>query len=124
MKRNIPWASYTLAFVLALGFGSVVGAIQEKTTNGKAVSVTGYLQTRRASPLEEQVVMMSRSDQSAELKLVVTNTLIVTDIQRSVAFYRDVLGATRATRGRADVSAAREHLAYYQRRRRPDRRQA
>jgi catechol 2,3-dioxygenase-like lactoylglutathione lyase family enzyme len=49
--------------------------------------------TRRASPLEEQVVMMSRSDQSADLKLVVTNTLIVADIQRSVAFYRDVLGA-------------------------------
>src|SRR5580658_7064540 len=38
--------------------------------------------------------MMSPSDQSAELKLVVTNTLIVRDIQRSVAFYRDVLGAT------------------------------
>jgi len=36
---------------------------------------------------------MSRSDQSADLKLVVTNTLIVADIQRSVAFYRDVLGA-------------------------------
>jgi len=38
--------------------------------------------------------MMSPSDQSAELKFVVTNTLIVRDIQRSVAFYRDVLGAT------------------------------
>ena len=38
--------------------------------------------------------MMSRSDHSAELKLVVTNTLIVRDIQSSVAFYRDVLGAT------------------------------
>ena len=37
---------------------------------------------------------MARSDQSAELKFVVTNTLIVADIQRSVAFYRDVLGAT------------------------------
>jgi len=37
---------------------------------------------------------MSRSDQSAELKLVVTSTLIVRDIQSSVAFYRDVLGAT------------------------------
>jgi len=37
--------------------------------------------------------MRSPSDQSAELKLVVTNTLIVADIQRSVAFYRDVLGA-------------------------------
>jgi lactoylglutathione lyase len=37
---------------------------------------------------------MSPSNQSAELKLVVTNTLIVRDIHRSVAFYRDVLGAT------------------------------
>jgi len=37
---------------------------------------------------------MSRSGQSTELKLVVTNTLIVRDIQSSVAFYRDVLGAT------------------------------
>ena len=36
---------------------------------------------------------MSPSDRSAELRLVVTNTLIVADIQRSVAFYRDVLGA-------------------------------
>jgi lactoylglutathione lyase len=35
---------------------------------------------------------MSRSDQSAELKFVVTNTLIVADIQRSVAFYSNVLG--------------------------------
>jgi lactoylglutathione lyase len=31
--------------------------------------------------------------QSTELKCVVTNTLIVGDVQRSVAFYRDVLGA-------------------------------
>ncbi len=37
---------------------------------------------------------MARPDQRAELKFVVTNTLIVGDIQRSVAFYRDVLGAT------------------------------
>ena len=37
---------------------------------------------------------MCQSDQNAELKLVVTNTLIVRDIQSSVAFYRDVLGAT------------------------------
>jgi lactoylglutathione lyase len=29
-----------------------------------------------------------------DLKFVVTNTLIVADIKRSVAFYRDVLGAT------------------------------
>jgi lactoylglutathione lyase len=34
------------------------------------------------------------SSENAELKFVVTNTLIVRDIQRSVAFYRDVLGAT------------------------------
>ncbi|MGA7927339.1 MAG: hypothetical protein WCA20_15285 [Candidatus Sulfotelmatobacter sp.] len=38
--------------------------------------------------------MPSRPDQAAELKFVVTNTLIVRDIQRSVAFYRDVLVAT------------------------------
>jgi len=37
---------------------------------------------------------MSRPDQRAELKFVVTNTIIVANIQRSVAFYRDVLGAT------------------------------
>jgi lactoylglutathione lyase len=37
--------------------------------------------------------MMSRSDRNVELRLVVTNTLIVADIQRSVAFYHDVLGA-------------------------------
>jgi len=37
---------------------------------------------------------MSQSTPSAELKFVVTNTLIVQDIKRSVAFYRDVLGAT------------------------------
>ena len=33
-------------------------------------------------------------DQSVEPKFVVTNTLIVRDIKQSVAFYRDVLGAT------------------------------
>jgi lactoylglutathione lyase len=32
--------------------------------------------------------------QDAELKFVATNTLIVENIERSVAFYRDVLGAT------------------------------
>jgi catechol 2,3-dioxygenase-like lactoylglutathione lyase family enzyme len=37
---------------------------------------------------------MTRPDQNSELKFVVTNTLIVEDIQRSAAFYRDVLGAT------------------------------
>ena len=38
--------------------------------------------------------MSSRVDQSSELKFVGTYTLIVGDIKRSVAFYRDVLGAT------------------------------
>ena len=33
-------------------------------------------------------------DESAALKFMVTKTLIVNDIQRSVAFYRDVLGGT------------------------------
>jgi catechol 2,3-dioxygenase-like lactoylglutathione lyase family enzyme len=43
--------------------------------------------------------MSTGPDQSAELKFVVTNTLIVGDIQRSVAFYRDVLGATVLRQG-------------------------
>ena len=34
------------------------------------------------------------TDRSADLKFVVTNTIIARDIKRSVAFYRDVLGAT------------------------------
>jgi lactoylglutathione lyase len=38
--------------------------------------------------------MSTQPDQGAELKLVVTNTIIASDLQRSVAFYRDVLGAT------------------------------
>ena len=38
--------------------------------------------------------MVPQSDQSDGLKFVVTNTLIVRDLQRSVTFYRDVLGAT------------------------------
>ena len=37
---------------------------------------------------------MSESDPSTGLKFLVTNTLVARDIQRSVAFYRDVLGAT------------------------------
>ena len=37
---------------------------------------------------------MSLTNKSTELRLVVTHTLIVGDIPRSVAFYRDVLGAT------------------------------
>ena len=38
--------------------------------------------------------MVSQMDQGIELNFVVTNTLIVRDVKRSVAFYRDVLGAT------------------------------
>jgi lactoylglutathione lyase len=38
--------------------------------------------------------MPSQPDQGTDLKFVVTNTLIVRDIQRSVSFYRDILGAT------------------------------
>src|SRR6516162_4413229 len=37
---------------------------------------------------------MSKLEQNDELKYVVTDTLIVPDMKRSVAFYRDVLGAT------------------------------
>src|SRR5262249_31635004 len=43
---------------------------------------------------KKEANMMSEADQSAGLKFVVTNTLIVRDVRRSVAFYRDVLGAT------------------------------
>src|SRR5215469_7989417 len=45
----------------------------------------------RVSTLKEEAGM---STEPAELTFVVTNTLIVEDIQRSVAFYRNVLGAT------------------------------
>jgi catechol 2,3-dioxygenase-like lactoylglutathione lyase family enzyme len=37
---------------------------------------------------------MPGADHKTELKFVVTNTLIVANVHRSVAFYRDVLGAT------------------------------
>ena len=38
--------------------------------------------------------MTTQSAPIAALKFVATNTLIVRDIQQSVAFYRDILGAT------------------------------
>jgi lactoylglutathione lyase len=38
--------------------------------------------------------MSTQPQPTADLKLVVTNTIIVKDIKGSVAFYRDVLGAT------------------------------
>jgi lactoylglutathione lyase len=37
--------------------------------------------------------MSTGSDRGAELRFIVTNSLIVRDIQRSVAYYRDVFGA-------------------------------
>jgi catechol 2,3-dioxygenase-like lactoylglutathione lyase family enzyme len=43
--------------------------------------------------------MISQSDPNVELKFAVTNTIIVQDIRRSVAFYRDVLGATMLREG-------------------------
>jgi catechol 2,3-dioxygenase-like lactoylglutathione lyase family enzyme len=42
---------------------------------------------------------MREPNQNAELDFIVTNTLIVADIQRSAAFYRDVLGATVLRQG-------------------------
>src|SRR5580658_511685 len=48
----------------------------------------------RVSTLRKETSMSTGPDRGAELKFVVTNTLIVRDIKRSVAFYRDVLGAT------------------------------
>jgi Glyoxalase/Bleomycin resistance protein/Dioxygenase superfamily len=45
-------------------------------------------------PAQKEAIMIFQSDQEAGHKFVVTNTLIVRDVQRSVAFYRDVLGAT------------------------------
>jgi lactoylglutathione lyase len=43
--------------------------------------------------LKKEANVPTQVDESVALKFVVTNTLIVNDIQRSVAFYRDVLGA-------------------------------
>jgi predicted enzyme related to lactoylglutathione lyase len=54
--------------------------------------------------------MLSALHQTAELKFVVTNTLIVRDIQRSVAFYRDVLGATVLREGEPTFSTAQQHV--------------
>src|ERR1700735_2512585 len=48
----------------------------------------------RVPAIGKKARMSTGPDQSAELKFVVTNTLIVRDIKRSAAFYRDVLGAT------------------------------
>jgi lactoylglutathione lyase len=48
----------------------------------------------RVPTLRKELGMSTGPDESAELKFVVTNTLIVLDIRRSVAFNRDVLGAT------------------------------
>jgi catechol 2,3-dioxygenase-like lactoylglutathione lyase family enzyme len=42
---------------------------------------------------------MPQPDERGELRFVVTHTIIVKDIRRSVAFYRDVLGATLLLEG-------------------------
>ena len=68
--------------------------------------------------------MSSGQDQSPGLKFVVTNTLIVGDIERSVAFDRDVLGATVLGEGEPKFFAPRQHLAHHQPSRRANRRQA
>jgi len=44
MKMKTRWASYILALVFALSFGSLAGAAQEKKTSDKGVTVTGCLQ--------------------------------------------------------------------------------
>lgn len=44
MKTKTRWASHILVLVLALSFGSLTVGAQEKTTGGKAVTVTGCLQ--------------------------------------------------------------------------------
>jgi lactoylglutathione lyase len=49
--------------------------------------------------IAEEARMSTGSDDGTELKFVVTNTLIVRDVPRSVAFYRDVLGATVLRQG-------------------------
>ena len=43
--------------------------------------------------------MWIRADQRTELQLVETNPSVVGDIQRRVAFYRDVLGTTLLEKG-------------------------
>jgi catechol 2,3-dioxygenase-like lactoylglutathione lyase family enzyme len=42
---------------------------------------------------------MAQPDRRDELRFVVTHTIIVKDIRRSVAFYRDVLGGTVPAEG-------------------------
>jgi lactoylglutathione lyase len=49
--------------------------------------------------MRKEARMSTGSDDDAEVKFVVTNTLIVRDIERSVAFYRDVLGGTVLRQG-------------------------
>jgi hypothetical protein len=44
MKMKTRWASYVLALGLALSFGALAAAAQEKMSGGKPVTVTGCLQ--------------------------------------------------------------------------------
>jgi len=49
--------------------------------------------------LRKEDTMSIGPEKGADMKFVVTNTLIVRDIERSAAFYRDVLGATVLRQG-------------------------
>jgi hypothetical protein len=48
----------------------------------------------RVPALRKEASLSTGRDQGAELKFVVTNTLIVRDLKRSIDFYRDVLGVS------------------------------
>jgi lactoylglutathione lyase len=65
--------------------------------------VTTRQAKRGVGSREKGGMSMARPDQKAELRFVVTNTLIVADIRRSVAFYRDVLDATVLREGEPTV---------------------
>jgi catechol 2,3-dioxygenase-like lactoylglutathione lyase family enzyme len=75
-----------VALVVDHGFALLVGR-----SSDQLLSEFEHVERLRS---KNRRCMMSRPNQSSGLKFVVTNTLIVRDIQRSVAFYRDVLGAT------------------------------
>ena len=62
-------------------------------------------------PTVELEFMMPQPNQSAELRFIVTDTLILQDIQRSLAFYRDVLGATVLREGEPTF-LRRQYLAH------------
>jgi lactoylglutathione lyase len=82
-------ATPAVSFDRLVGEGDRVGG-----TAKPSVWATMRLTITKRPISERKGTSMARPDQRAELKFVVTNTLIVEDIYRSLAFYRDVLGAT------------------------------